>query len=157
MVEWGVVDRGVRIVGDAAVRMRYHQDSHWKVFTACPLGFDAREFTFTSSASIRHFPLPTVVCVLLRCRRWWCLMHNPKSKRVPYRASRRRVGACDGRRSSRRAGSACAPRSSRAWRRGRCRAGQVRAKRVFRVRRRRGHAPAPLAADAGYLGRRQHE
>ena len=60
------LDRGVRIVGGAAVRMRSHQDSRRQAFTAC-LRFVARESIFASLPlrfTTYHFvPLFACLCV----------------------------------------------------------------------------------------------
>jgi len=60
------IDRDVRIVGGAAVRMRSHQDSRRQAFTAC-LRFAAREFIFASLPlrfTTYHFsPLFACLCV----------------------------------------------------------------------------------------------
>ena len=57
------IDRDVRIVGGAAVRMRSHQDSRRQAFTAC-LRFAAREFI--ASLPLRfttYYFTPLFVCL----------------------------------------------------------------------------------------------
>jgi hypothetical protein len=91
------IDRGVRIVGGAGVRMRSHQDSRRQAFTAC-LRFAAREFIFASLPlrfTTYHF-VPLFACLYVAGAGGACCTTRSRARAARAAGARDVVGVRGG-------------------------------------------------------------
>ena len=91
------LDRGVRIVCGAAVRMQSHQDSLRQAFTAC-LRFAAREFIFVSRPvrfTTYHF-VPLFACLYVAGAGGACCTTRSRARAARAAGARHAVGVRGG-------------------------------------------------------------